>query len=45
VQHSAVLTQRPAAETYEHDVDIGKRALNGLLFAVFGREVSFSEKG
>jgi hypothetical protein len=48
VQLSAVLTQRPvspAAETYEHDVDIVKRALNGLLFAVFGREVSFPEKG
>jgi hypothetical protein len=48
VQLSAVLTQRPvspAAETYEHDVDIVKRALNDLLFAVFGREVSFPEKG
>jgi hypothetical protein len=33
VQLSAVLTQRPvspAAETYEYDVDIVKRALNGL---------------
>jgi hypothetical protein len=40
-----MLTQRPvspAAETYEHDVDIVKRALNGLVFAVFGREVSFA---
>jgi hypothetical protein len=45
VQLSAVLTQRPvspAAETYEHDVDIVKRVLNGLLFAGFGREVSFA---